>query len=75
MTQQVDTKAQLRNLSAEAALLGSLIVNETSLDVVSEHIGANDFSSPKNAAVYSAVYGSNRGYCWVSSSGGTVTKR
>jgi len=55
MTPDVDTKAQLRNLSAEAALLGSLIENETSLDVVSEHIGANDFSSPKNAAVYSAV--------------------
>lgn len=55
MTQQVDNKAQLRNLSAEAALLGSLIINETSLDVVSEHIGANDFSSSRNAAVYSAV--------------------
>ena len=55
MTQQVEQKAQLRNLSAEAALLGSLIVNPTALDVVSEHVGANDFSNPKNAAVYSAV--------------------
>ncbi len=55
MTQQVDNRSQLRNLSAEAALLGSLIINDTALDTVSEYIGANDFSNPKNAAIYSAV--------------------
>lgn len=51
----LDERPQLRNLSAEAALLGSLIVNEDALDTVSEHIGPGDFSNAKNAQVYSAV--------------------
>ena len=45
----------LRNLSAEAALLGTLIVNEKALDEVSEFLGPRDFSNPKNAAIYSAI--------------------
>jgi len=45
----------LRNLSAEAALLGALIVNEGALDEVGEFLAPRDFSNPKNAAIYSAV--------------------
>lgn len=54
-TNTQETPTTLRNLSAEAALLGSLIVHDEALDQVTEHIGAGDFSSPRNAAIYSAV--------------------
>lgn len=47
--------APLRNLSAEAALLGSLIVHAEALDQVTEYIGPNDFSNWKNSTIYSAV--------------------
>lgn len=47
--------APLRNLSAEAALLGSLIVNAEALDQVAEYIGPSDFSNYKNSSIYSAI--------------------
>jgi len=46
---------QLRNLSAEAALLGALITNPDALDMVTEHIGAGDFANYKNGIVYSSI--------------------
>lgn len=52
----LDTQGpRLANLSAEAALLGHLINNPDSLDFVTEHLGPNDFSNPRNAAIYSAI--------------------
>lgn len=47
--------SNLRNLTAEASLLGCLIANPEALDLVTEHIGAGDFANPRNSAIYSAV--------------------
>jgi len=54
---QTETKQapELRNISAEVSLLGSLIVYPEALDKVTEHISADDFSNPTNGAIYSAI--------------------
>jgi hypothetical protein len=45
----------LRNLSAEASVLGTLLTKEDALDVVATVINPNDFSSNRNAAIYYAI--------------------
>jgi len=54
--EMIDTQGpRLANLTAEAELLGHLILNPDSLDSVTEHLGPNDFSNSRNAAIYSAI--------------------
>ncbi len=45
----------LKNLSAEASILGTLLTKPDALDLVATAINPNDFSSPRNASIYYAI--------------------
>ena len=49
------SKSKLKNLSAEASLLGVLLTNPKAIDQVAEHVTSDFFVDPKNASIYSAI--------------------
>ena len=44
------------NLEAEAAVLGSILINSDSMNKVVEIIEAQDFYSPQNKLIYEAIF-------------------
>jgi|694.fasta_scaffold11221_14 hypothetical protein len=55
MTTTTNEDVGLKNLSAEAAILGTLLTDPTALDLVATLINPNDFSSNRNGSIYYAI--------------------